>query len=416
MRERLSSETPSPFDTLNRLLELGTLSVTVENSKGEEIIACHRPSRATYDIAKMSDGERSAVILAANVLTADEGTVFVIDEPERHLHRAIIEPFLSAVFSQRPDCSFVIATHEIALPAIDPSSVVLMVRSCEWSGELAKEWEVDFLSPDSPLPEDLRRAILGARRKLLFVEGTQSSLDCRLYEALFPAVSVIPVGSSRKVQETVKGLRETEDVHSIRAFGALDRDDRPSSAIDELARYGVFVLDTSSVEGLYYCSDAIIAVARHQARALELDHADINTAAHQKALNILDDDKLALRMAARRSERLVRNRVLSGLPCWRSLQSYAEEDISVNVPSPMQDEVHRYRRFVSDGDLDGLVSRYPIRESRAFDCIAKQMHCRDRNDYCRMVVSRIRESELLGDKLRGRMTALARAVYEGNNS
>jgi len=55
---------------------------------------------------------RSAVILAGIVLTADEGTVFVIDEPERHLHRAIIEPLLSAVFSQRPDCSFVMLVDD----------------------------------------------------------------------------------------------------------------------------------------------------------------------------------------------------------------------------------------------------------------------------------------------------------------
>ena len=411
---RLSSETRSPFDTLNQLLDLGTLAVTLENSKSEEIVACHRSSRAKYDIAKMSDGERSAVILAGNVLTADEGTIFVIDEPERHLHRAIIEPLLSAVFSQRPDCSFVIATHEIALPATDPSSVVLMVRSCTWRGELAKEWEVDVLPADSPLPEDLRRAILGTRRTLLFVEGTQSSLDCRLYGALFPAISVIPVGNAREVQEAVKGLRETEDVHSIRALGAVDGDDRSAASTEKLARDGVFVLNTSSVEGLYYCSEAIAAVAAHQAHALGLDHADITASAHRKALSVLDDDELKTRMAARRSERLVRTRALSSLPGWESIRSHPDRDIAVTVPSPVRDEMRRYRELVADGDLDGLVGRYPIRESGAFDCIAKELHCRDRNDYCRMVVSRVRDSSSLGDKLRGRVNELARSINAAN--
>ena len=414
--KRLSSETPSPFDSLNKLLELGTLSITVENSKGEEIIACHRTSGAKYDIAKMSDGERSAVILAANVLTAVEGTVFVIDEPERHLHRAIIEPFLSAVLSQRPDCSFVIATHEVALPAIDPGSVVLLLRSCEWSGELAKEWDVDYLPSDSPLPEDVRNSILGARRRLLFVEGTRRSLDCRLYGALFSTVSVFPVGSAREVQEAVKGLRETAEVHSIRAFGAIDGDDRPTASIEKLARDGVFVLDASCVEGLYYCSDAIAAVASHQALALGLDSAEINASARHRALSVLDDDELTIRMAARRAERIVRARVMSNLPNWKSIQSQPERDISFTVSSPVRDEMRRYRELIDDGDLDGLVGRFPIRESGAFDLIAKEMRCRNRGDYCRMVVSRIRRSGSLRAKLRSRVGALARAIGGGGNS
>ena len=414
--KRISSESPSPFDTLNKLLNVGTLPVTLENSKGEEIIACHRASESKYDIARMSDGERSAVILAANVLTAEEGTVFVIDEPERHLHRAIIEPFLSAVFSQRSDCSFVIATHEIALPATDSSSVVLMVRSCTWSGELAEAWDVDCLPADSPLPEDLRRAMLGARRKLLFVEGTESSLDCRLYRALFPAISVVPVGSSRDVQEAVRGLRETEDAHSIEAFGVIDGDDRSAASIEKLEGHGIFALNTSSVEGLYYCSDAIAAVARHQARALELDQPEMQAFAVQKALTVLNDDEIRNRMAARRSERLVRRRMLSDLPRWQSLRSQPDEDITVTVESPVRTEELRYRDLVSDEDLDGLVRRYPIRESGAFDAVAKQLHCRNRNDYCRMVVGRIGESDSLGDKLRSRMNALASAVNQNGKN
>ncbi len=411
---RLSSETRSPFDTLNELLDLGTLAVTVEKFESEEIVACHRSSRARYDIAKMSDGERSAVILAGNVLTADEGTVFVIDEPERHLHRAIIEPLLSAVFSQRPDCSFVIATHEIALPSTDSGSVVLMVRSCTWRGELANEWEIDVLPAGSPLPEDLRCAILGARRTLLFVEGTHSSLDYRLYAALFPAISVVPVGNAREVQKAVRGLRETEHVHSIRALGVVDGDDRSAASIEKLAGDGVFVLNASSVEGLYYCSDAIAAVAAHQAHALGLDHVDITASAHSKALNVLDDDGLKTRMAARRSERLVRSRALSSLPGWKSIRSHPDRDISVTVPSPVRDEMRRYRELVSDGDLDGLVGRYPIRESGAFDCIAMELHCRDRKDYCRMVVSRVRDSPALGDRLRGHLNDLTRSVKAAN--
>ena len=63
---------------------------------------------------------RNAAIIAATVLTVEPETVLLIDEPERHLHRSIIEPFLSALFDRRQDCAFIVSTHEIALPRCQP--------------------------------------------------------------------------------------------------------------------------------------------------------------------------------------------------------------------------------------------------------------------------------------------------------
>ena len=110
------------FDRLNESFTLAGLKVTIENSEGEELLARHSQGNLPYNIAQMSDGERNAAIIAANVLTVEEGTILLIDEPERHLHRSIIEPFLSALFSQRPDCPFVVSTHEVNLLLANPDS------------------------------------------------------------------------------------------------------------------------------------------------------------------------------------------------------------------------------------------------------------------------------------------------------
>ena len=131
-------ESASPFSQLNELLGIGTLAVTLENSNDEEILARHRDGSAPFSIAQMSDGERNAAILAAAVLTVEPGTVLLIDEPERHLHRSIIEPFLSALFECRMDCPFVVSTHEIALPVANPEARCLMVRSCRWNGDKSR--------------------------------------------------------------------------------------------------------------------------------------------------------------------------------------------------------------------------------------------------------------------------------------
>ena len=160
---RVSSESAAPFAQVNELLALGTLTVSIENSKGEEILVQHGNGGGKFSIEKMSDGERSAVIMAAEVITAKPSTVFLIDEPERHLHRAIIMPFLSALFKQCEDCAFVVSTHEITLPIDSPDARVLMVRSCTWNGTAARAWDVEVLEPNTELPEELKLAILSAR-------------------------------------------------------------------------------------------------------------------------------------------------------------------------------------------------------------------------------------------------------------
>ena len=157
-----ASESESPFDQLNELLALGTLVVSLQNSKDEEILAWHKNDGTSFSIAQMSDGERNAAIIAATVLTVEPETVLLIDEPERHLHRSIIEPFLSALFDRRQDCAFIVSTHEIALPVANPKARVLMVRSCEWDGGTAKAWDIEILEENAKLPEELRRDILAA--------------------------------------------------------------------------------------------------------------------------------------------------------------------------------------------------------------------------------------------------------------
>ena len=110
---QVAAESKSPFDQLNELLKLGTLAVALKNSNGEELLARHGETGSEFSMAQMSDGERNAALIAATVLTVEPGTVLLIDEPERHLHRSIIEPLLTVLFEQRTDCAFVVSTTKL---------------------------------------------------------------------------------------------------------------------------------------------------------------------------------------------------------------------------------------------------------------------------------------------------------------
>ncbi|MYH80935.1 DUF4435 domain-containing protein [Candidatus Poribacteria bacterium] len=414
--QKVSAESPPPFDRINELLNLATLTVNIENSHNQEILARH-PQCTPFNVIEMSDGERSAMIIAAYVITAEPGTVFLIDEPERHLHRSISQPFLSALLDlRREDCVFIISTHEIALPRANPEAQVLMLRSCQWRDNQCVAWDAEVLKPNSGLPEELRRAILGSRKRILFVEGRSDSLDFSLYTTLFPNLSVEPMGSCEEVQKAVLGLRESQDHHDVEAFGLIDRDNRLPEGVKELAEKHIFALEAYSVEALYYCSDAIAAIAHEQARLrgedenqLEEDKHQLIESTKQKALNVLKNH--AKEMAARMCERQIRKRVLSETPDWKSIMNNPTQAICVPTDSQLYSkELNRFNEFVNNGELDQLIARYPVDKSRTLEIIATSLKCQNKNDYERMALTQVRRDNELAEKLRKRISPLSKML------
>ncbi len=112
--KRLASN-DAPITIINELLELASLPIVISVHENERILATKKGS-TPYSIAELSDGERNALLIAAAILTAKAGSLILIDEPERHLHRSIISPLLTHLFARRDDCAFVVSTHEVLLP------------------------------------------------------------------------------------------------------------------------------------------------------------------------------------------------------------------------------------------------------------------------------------------------------------
>ena len=282
-----------------------------------------------------------------------------------------------------------------------------MVRSCQWSDNRASAWDVEILEADTGLPEDLKLAILGSRKRILFVEGISNSLDLPIYDVLFPDLSVVPKGSCTDVERAVKGLRSSQGLHHVEAFGLIDRDNRTEEEVNRLATAGVFALDVCSAESLYYCSDSIDAVARRQADSLDGNAEEMIESAKLKALDVLKQEDLAERMAARRCERRVHDRMLSQLPDWKSIKTNATSGIPISIDSPYPDELSRFKKLVTDGELDALIARYPVRESNVFDVLARELELTGRNTYQQMLLSRLRDDAALQRSLKQRIGLLS---------
>ena len=401
---------------MNELLALGRLKVTLEKAEDGSIQARHSQGMP-YSVVQMSDGERNALIVAGHVITAEPGTVFLIDEPERHLHRSITQPFLSALFDLRSeDCTFVISTHEIGLPLANPDARVLMLRSCQWNGSQCSGWDAEVLKPNSELPEELKRAILGSRKRILFVEGdSNNSLDFPLYTSLFPDISVIPKGSCEEVQKAVLGLRGSPDLHDVEAFGLIDRDNRTDKDVETLVESGVFALEVYSAEALYYCSDAIAAVADRQANLRSEDVEKLIETAKKKSIEVLKDH--AEEMAAKRCIRQIQESTLSKIPDWKSIKNNPNQSFCVSIDAqPYSEELARFNKLVDEDKLDQLIARYSVRESCALEMIAKSLMCKNRTDYERIVINLIRRDDELADKLKKRIGQLSDRLYQIESS
>lgn len=406
-----AKKSPSPFSQLNDLLALGTLKISLQNSSDDEIQAERKDNESKYSMSQMSDGERNAALIAAKVVTADSNTIFLIDEPERHLHRSIIEPFLSALFRHRDDCIFVISTHEISLPVANDDAHTILVRSCSWSGREVASWDIELIQPNSNLPEDLKRAILGSRKKILFVEGdNSSSLDLPIYNALFPNVTIIPKGGCANVMQAVQGLRGSIPLHDVEAYGLIDRDNLTLDEIDQLAQKNIFALKVCSIESLCYCSDAISAVAHRQAESLGYDAEELIINAKQKALQILGKPDVANRLAAKRCERQIRNLVFTKTPNWKTIKDNTTGNFTICVPSPLQEEIDHFNDLLNNNDLDALVARYPIKKSSVLRDISHSLHLTNERSYYQTLLTQIQTCQELAQKLRNHVHPLSKQL------
>ena len=151
----------APITVINELLQQSNLPIRITIRENERVMAS-KNNGPEYSAAELSDGERNALLIAGSVLTAKPGTLLIIDEPERHLHRSIILPLLVQLFHRRSDCGFVISTHDPDLPLGICQARVLLLRSCSFSGQNIQYWEADELRANDPIDDVLKRDLLGA--------------------------------------------------------------------------------------------------------------------------------------------------------------------------------------------------------------------------------------------------------------
>lgn len=387
----------APIAKINELLALSNIPIAISVQNGDRLMAS-KSGGNPYGAAELSDGERNALLIAADVLTAPSGSLLIIDEPERHLHRSIISPLLSHLFRYRYDNAFVVATHDLMLPVDNPDARTLLIRGCNYSDSSPIQWDVDLIPANADIEEAIKQDIIGSRRRILFVEGIESGLDKPLYNVLFPAVSVCSKGSSRDVHHSVNAIRTSEKLHWLQAWGVIDNDGRDAASVVYFQSIGVYSLPFYSVESIYFHPDLISAVARRQACILGTDGTVTGQSAIAAAIEAAQPH--FGRLAVRAVEKSIRSRALESLPTLRQIEQRMPVSIQIDTAEIVDREIESLERAAQAGDWLHIISRCPIRETQALDVIVRSVGLRNRHDYIAAVLTSLREDEGLRQSVR----------------
>ena len=205
-------------------------------------------STSKYLASEMSDGERAVFYILGQVLSANEGSILIFDEPELHIHKSIISNLWDEIEKLRPDCSFLMITHDIEFAATRVAKKYVIRNYYP-----APAWDISEI-PDSELDEQTITLILGSRRPILFVEGEKTSLDMEIYRLCYPEWTVIPKGACKDVIQAVSSLRKLNEdmpILNIKCAGIVDRDTRDNSQIQKLEGEGIKVLLCSEIENIF---------------------------------------------------------------------------------------------------------------------------------------------------------------------
>lgn len=399
----------SPFQRLERALRAAGLRFSVSvDERGT--INVTRNGCPPYGIEELSDGERSAFLLSAAIITARPNRLILIDEPERHLHRSISSPLIHALLADRGDCAFVISTHDIGLAIDQRECAAILLRSYS---KQPQAWASDYIPKVEEIDDSISGDILGSRRIILFVEGNNTSLDCSLYSILFENVSVRPQDSCIDVINATKGVNRTKGEHWIRAVGLVDRDRRSEDDIAKLAADDVHALQVHAVESLYYNPKVIRLIAKRLELAGLVKFSDIDAYLDDILLNkFASAEDVLVKDAVARS---VRNAALSKLPQASQLGGppFPHAGLTAEAVEEIFLEERRcFQTLVQERKVEELVSGYAVKKSGIIRAICDLLKIKDAAVYGEIVRKMVIDDEASAREIRELIGPITQKIKE----
>lgn len=245
------------IDIWNSLIEHRELycdnsgNLKIKYSKGDQT--------KEYPAFRMSDGEREIFYVVGRVLLSKPSSLIIIDEPELHLHKAILNKLWDILEVKRNDCQFIYLTHDIDFAS---SRIAQKLWLKSYTSDILEDWELEPIL-DNAIPEVLLMKILGSRKKILFCEGKNSSMDHQIFEILFPNYTITPVASCKDVINYTRAFNKIKNKYAD-AVGIIDRDFRTPEQLKKLETEHIFSYNVAEIENLFLIEDFIKNFAEYK--------------------------------------------------------------------------------------------------------------------------------------------------------
>ena len=268
-----------------------------------------------------------------------KNSLIIIDEPETHIHKAILKTLWDEIEAARPDCSFIYITHDLDFAQSRVNARKFCLHSYQQNTPQPPCWDIQEVEEVEGFSEDFVLKLLGSKKPVLFVEGEATkSYDQKIYSVAYPDFTVVSSGSCGEIIRDVKALNSNPQLNRrVQCFGLIDRDDRETQSIESLEKDNVFCLPFSEVENLLL-KEEILSQIIPQMHSYD----DLN-----KDLNVIIEDikQLVFSQAEKQINKLAQ--------IYENRKGYYEvQKINRNYNKPEQrDEKIRLLRKVAD-DLE----------------------------------------------------------------
>jgi uncharacterized protein DUF4435 len=218
--------------------------------------------------------------------------------------------------------------------------------------------------------EEITTLILGSRRPILFVEGTEGNLDTTMYRCCFPDLTVIPRGSCEEVIHSVVTMRRNSALTRVTCSGIVDADDYQADDVTNLQQCGVAVLPVSEIENLLLLPAVSRAIAESEGykdAELEAKLSDVKDAVFQSLSSTAAVEAVVVRYCRRRIDRLLKKVDLSDASDISGITgTYARRTAEIDIAHIAETVKDRIEKALRDRDLPLLLVNFDNKGLLAF--------------------------------------------------
>ena len=312
--------------------------------------------RHPYPASELSDGERVIFYLIGQALLAESASALIIDEPELHIHKAILSTLWDEIEKARQDIIFIYITHDLEFATSRGATQIFAVEEFDYS---RSRWKITESTDNVDLPEPILLKILGSRKNILFTEG-ENGKDAQIFRLLYPDETIVERGSCGNVISTVAAFKSNATLHHKSCKGIIDRDGRSEEQCEHLSARGIIILPISEIENLLLLPSIWEEILKNRTFIGD-ELAEKIEATKSKIIEIAQNDLAgySVRSTKRTLDEMMKKIGLQNRNDIAALsQEWDDEIQQINLENIAADKTAMLQGFIDNGEVEKILLHY----------------------------------------------------------